>query len=136
MSSKSQSSATKHQDQTQPLHGNFFMSPQGFVNNTAQYQNQQHGFSQPSHYNPTQQLTMNINMNMYPGVMNINMGQVQPSLPMYQTQQHQFMTQNPQQLMQPSSFNQMNTQTKTFQYNDFFTTGMTPPPPNNNGITL
>lgn len=102
------------------------MSPQGFVNNTTQYAHQQHGFSQPSH-NPTQQLTMNINMNMYPGVMNINMGQIQPSMPMIP---HQFITPQ-QQYVQPS----LNTHPKPFPYNDFFTNGVTPPP-NVNGITL
>lgn len=107
------------------------MSPQGFVNNTTQYPHQQHGFSQPSH-NPTQQLTMNINMNMYPGVMNINMGQVQPSMAMYPQQSTPLIT--PQQFMQPS-IHHTNPPQKSFQYNDFFTTGVTPPP-NVNGITL
>lgn len=114
------------------MHGNYFMSPQGFVNNTTQYPHQQHGYSQPSH-NPTQQLTMNINMNMYPGVMNINMGQVQPSIPIYPQQQHQFITPQQQQYVQPSLHN--NTHQKSFRHNDFFTNGVTPPP-NLNGITL
>lgn len=108
------------------------MSPQGFVNNTTQYPHQQHGFSQPSH-NPTQQLTMNINMNMYPGVMNINMGQVQPSMAMYPQQSTPFIA-HQQQYIQPS-VHHTNPQPKCFQYNDFFTTGVTPPP-NVNGITL
>lgn len=132
-SSQSESSTTKHQNQgQQPLHGNYFMSPQGFVNNTTQYSHQQHGFSQPSH-TPPQQLTMNINMNMYPGVMNINMGQVQPSISMYPQQSTPFIAPQ-QQFLQPT-LHQTNTQQKSFQYNDFFTNGVTPPP-NMNGITL
>lgn len=105
------------------------------MNNTTQFahqQQQQHGFSQPSH-NPTQQLTMNINMNMYPGVMNISMGQVQPTMPVYPQQHPHYLNSQPQ-FMQPS-LHHTNTQPKSFQYNDFFTTGVTPPP-NANGITL
>lgn len=108
------------------------MSPQGFVNNTTQFPHQQqHGFSQPSH-NPTQQVTMNINMNMYPNVMNINMGQVQPTLPVY-PQQTAYIAPN-QQFLPTVPHHGVN-QSKPIQYNDFFTNGVTPPP-NVNGITL
>lgn len=62
------------------------------------------------------------------------MGQVQPSVPVYPQHQSQFITQQ-QQFMQPS-LHHTNTQPKPFQYNDFFTNGVTPPPNNMNGITL
>lgn len=72
------------------IHGNYFMSPQGFVN--SGHHDPHHGYSLPSNnnvfhnnscinnqlntgQNPIHpQVTMNINMNMYPNVMNINMG--------------------------------------------------------------
>ena len=59
---------------------------------------------------------MNINMNMYPNVMNINMGTI-PTYP------------NAPQIVQP------NNQVKQFQYNDFFTGNISPPPQTQN-ITL
>lgn len=73
-----------YQQPSQTAHSNYFMSPQGFVNSTTAYsnRNQHHGFSLPSNnyqlqpmiQPPASQVTMNINMNMYPNVMNINMG--------------------------------------------------------------
>lgn len=102
------------------------MSPQGFVNTTAQYSHHQHGYSQPSH-NPSH-LTMNINMNMYPNVMNINMGNSYPSNVPY-GQPHQFSNH----LISHTTSQPGN---KGFQYNDFFTNGVKPPPNFSNGITL
>jgi hypothetical protein len=92
------------------------MSPQGFVNSQNPSHYPHHGYSLPSHHNQQPQVTMNINMNMYPNVMNINMGTV-PTYP------------NAPQILQPSN------QGKQFQYNDFFTGNISPPPQTQN-ITL
>ncbi len=97
------------------------MSPNGFVNTTSHVAHHypHHGFSLPSHSHQPQ-VTMNINMNMYPNVMNINMG----SVPSYN-----------QPINQQPIMNHSATQNKQFQYNDFFTGNINPPPQVQN-ITL
>lgn len=101
------------------------MSPQGFANSSPHKTYHPHGYSLPSHNVPPPQLTMNINMNMFPNVMNINMGNIPPmqsynNIPQTPTTQQAYTQQS----------------TKQFQYNDFFTNNITPPPQGNNGITL
>ena len=75
------------------------MSPQGFVNST--HHDPHHAFSLPpgnmnvpfqnqnmgnlGHHQMNPQVTMNINMNMYPNVMNINMGSSNNTIPNYVT---------------------------------------------------
>jgi len=94
------------------------MSPQGFVNSANSTHYPHHGFSLPSHHQPQPQVTMNINMNMYPNVMNINMGAIPNYNPILEQGIHHSATQN-----------------KQFQYNDFFTGNISPPPQSQN-ITL
>ena len=97
------------------------MSPQGFVNThnpTGHFAH--HGYSLPSHHVNQPQVTMNINMNMYPNVMNINMGTTAPVYPSVGGIVNG---------MVPTG----QVQNKQFQYNDFFTANISPPPQN---ITL
>jgi hypothetical protein len=116
------------------------MSPQGFANNTPQTHYGHHGYSQPHqqlHHIPQQpqiipqqpQVTMNINMNMYPNVMNINMGTCPPQ-----------MAQIPSHTVQHPPTIHHSATVKQFEFNDFWTGNITPPPqqskPVNNGITL